>query len=62
MMVLNFLIKLKKKLNFLNWEIWSNLELKAGFHMIATIATISELVLSDRSFHSDRSDHIETSL
>ena len=44
-----------RKLNFLNWEIWSNLELKAGFHMIATIATIAELFLSDRSFHSDQS-------
>ena len=29
---------------------------------IAELATIAELVLSDRSFHSDRSDHIETSL
>ena len=36
--------------------------MKAGFHMIATIAMIAELFFSDCSDHSDRSDHIETSL
>ena len=41
---------------------WSNLKLKAGFHMIATIATIVKLFFSDRSHHSDRSDHTETGL
>ena len=39
---------------------WCNLELKAGFHMIAKIATIAELFFSDCSDHSDRSNHIDT--